>query len=98
MLALSDDDSDNAFQQDISLGQKMVFDVSSPAFRASVLARVISIFQAFEKERLYRLDKTSIGWSIETTGEQILTFRYINLESDNPQTFRRTFPAGGTKQ
>jgi len=93
-LALSDNDSTNAFQQNIGLGTKMIFDVAKPAVRARVLASIVAIFAAFEREKLFKLVKGSVKWSKgPKTGDQTLEFKYINLESDSVRTFARTFTA-----
>jgi hypothetical protein len=94
-LALSDNDNENAFQQGIGLGSDAVFAIRNPGFRAKVLARLLRIFAAFEKEKLFRIVRTSIAWSRGGEGEQILEFKYINLETDQPATFTRTFTAEG---
>ena len=94
-LALADNDSDHAFQQDIGLGTGHVFDVRNSAFRVRVLTRLFSIFDRFEADKLFRLDRSSIRWVPGVDpGEQELEFRYINLETDDPRTFRRSFKAG----
>ena len=94
-LALADNDNDNAFQQDIGLGTQFIFDVRNPSFRARVLARLFRIFDAFDRLKLFRLVRTSIKWSNGGKGEQILEFKYINLESDQPRDFSQTFSSGG---
>lgn len=96
-LALSDNDNDHAFQQDIGLGIKHVFSVSSHAFRGLVVQRINTIFREFETLKQYRLVRGSIRWEKgPSAGEQSLSFQYINLESDEPTSFSLTYkPAGG---
>jgi len=91
-LGLSDTDNDNAFQLNIGLGVRHVFAVNSPSFRALIVAQIIRQFAVYEEQDLYRLDRTSIRWSSRTGSEDAdLNFRYIDLETDEPQTFSRTF-------
>ena len=91
-LSLGDNDNDNAFQQSIGLGLGHVFDVANPGFRAQVLSKLFQIFRDFEEVDLFRLERNSIKWSgALNSGQQTLEFRYINLESDEPETFSQTF-------
>lgn len=93
-LVLGDADSDNAFQQNIGLGSRVVFAVSSPSFRATVIERLKEIFAELERLRLYKLDTTSINWTREAEGELTLRLTYYNLESDEPSEFAKTYKAG----
>jgi len=91
-IALGADENENAFQQAIGMGEAAIFDVDDPTSRARVIQRLKQIFRRFESEKRYRLDLASIRWtSEEDTGNSVLSFRYINLESDEPQDFSRTF-------
>lgn len=91
-LALSDADSDHAFQQYLGLTSRMIFSVLSPGFRARVLSRLFTIFAEFERRKLFKLVRGSIAWTRGPgPGEQTLEFRYINLESDEEETFVKTF-------
>jgi hypothetical protein len=90
-LALSDNDNDNAFQQDIGLGQAMIFSTRNASFRAKVIARLFKVFATFEVLKLYKLDKSTLKWRTEKAGEQILEFKFINLESDKVETFTHSF-------
>jgi len=95
-LALADDDNENAFQQDIGLGQRMVFDLNDPTIKPSILNRIVRIFDIFQAQKRYKLMPETILWEeISDKQELILSFRYINLESDEPRTFTRRFGAGG---
>lgn len=94
-LALADNDNDNAFQQGIGLGLDAVFSTRTSGFRARVLARLFRIFAEFERAKLFKLDRSSLTWSTNVQGEQSLEFRYINLESDETETFSKTFTARG---
>lgn len=92
-LALMSDDNENAFQQNIGLGDDMIFDVSDPTLRGALVNRIRNIFRRFETQKRYRLVGDTLRWreSDETPGEMILEFKYINLESDDPKDFKRTF-------
>lgn len=90
--AISDCSSENAFQQDLGLGSDMVFDISDPVLRARIQQRLFAIFKDFEAQNRYKLKANTIKWS-ENSAEQelILEFKYLNIESDEEQTFKRPF-------
>ena len=91
-LALGDNDNDNAFQQDIGLGNRFIFDLRNAGFRSVVLARLFRMFTAFEAQRRFRLVRGSLKWTRgPASGEETLELRYIDLESDEVRTFSRTF-------
>lgn len=90
--ALSSGESANAFQQNVNLGDDMIFGVDTPRFRAAILRRLSAIFVEFERQRLFRLMKETIEWSRdEDEGELVLGFQYLDIESDEPKDFRKTF-------
>jgi len=93
-IALTDGDNDNAFQQDFTLGQSMIFDLNDATLRARITMRVIRIFERFEKQNRFKLFADTMKWT-ENSKEQTLEleFRYLNLESDEPKTFAHTFGA-----
>lgn len=89
--ALSDNDNRNAFQQDIGLGGGMIFDIESPALRAKLLRRIVNIFRDFEQLLLFKLVIDSIIFSSNSdTGDLDIEFKYINLESDEVNIFKRS--------
>jgi hypothetical protein len=94
-LALGSDDNENAFQQDIGLGESMIFDVSDPQLRGRIVAKIRNIFRRFEAQKRYRLLGETMRWAPGEPGELILEFKYINLESDEPKTFSRAYRSGG---
>lgn len=94
-LALSDLDSDNAFQQGIGLGADMIFDPSQPTFRAKVRQRLIQIFDDFERKKLFSLVRRSIKFAKDSEGEQTLSLQFINLESDEPVNFDKSYVGVG---
>ena len=93
-LALGSDDNENAFNQDIGLGIDMVFALQSPATRGKIMGRLRQIFRRFEAQKRYRFLSNTVVWSENTdTGDLTLEFKYLNLESDETNTFRRTYTA-----
>lgn len=93
--ALSDNDSENAFQKSLGLGSDMVFDVNDPNLRALILRRVKTIFDDFFRLHRFKLLTNTIKWNADE-GEQTLnlTFKYLNIESDEVNTFDKTFTSG----
>jgi hypothetical protein len=95
-LALHDGDNDNAYQQEVSLGIDMIYDVNGPSAQGQIVYRIIRIFQEFEKNELFKLVQDSIKWTeLPETQELELEFKYINLESDEPSSFSRRYSAVG---
>lgn len=90
-LALLDDDTDHAFHQGEGLGVDMVFDVNDPLARAGILGKLRAVFTRFERLKRFQLKEDTIVWKDGEEGEQILEFKYISLESDDEQLFRRKF-------
>ena len=92
---LSDDDNENAFQQGIGLGDKMIFEVNRPELRVTIANDVRLIFERFEAQNRYKLLPSTLKWT-ENSQDQtlVLEFRYVNLETDEVQDFSRTFEAG----
>lgn len=94
-LALSSDSNENAFQQNIGLGQDMIFDLNDAGVRARILRRVILIFKAFQIQNRYKLLKNTVKWTEDGQNQAlILEFKYVNLESDEEVFFRRAFTSG----
>jgi hypothetical protein len=89
-LALADTSNENAFQQNIGLGLSMIFDINDPGSRASVIARLRSVFKRFERLKRFKLLENTLDWS-DREGETVLAFKYINLETDEVQNFQRNF-------
>ena len=95
-LALGQLDNRNAFQQDIGLGSEdFVFNVQSAETRAAIRRRVVQVFADFEDRNLFRLVPNSIAFEEDSAAQElILELRYINLESDEEETFRESFGQG----
>lgn len=86
--SLSDCDNDNAFQQDLGLGQDVVFGVPNEQLKAMVRRRLTLVFSYWENEERFRLMPETINW-IEAEGSLTLEFRYLNLETDEVQSFSK---------
>lgn len=96
MLALGAGDNENAFQQDITLGDGMVFDNADPTMRARVVARIVEIFRDFERQKRFKLHRHTIEWaSQEGSQVQTLRFTYLNIESDEIRQFDSARANGG---
>ena len=88
--ALSDCDNENAFQQEVGLGSGMIFDVDDNTIRARIMRKVEAIFSKFEREIRFRLLRHTIEWT-SGDGELNLEFQYLDIESDETNTFAKTF-------
>jgi len=88
--ALSDCDSDHAFQQELGLGSAMVFATNDPSIRPRILFKVREIFASFERQKRFKLNEDSIAWE-SAEGELILTFSYFDIEADEEVAFRKSF-------
>ena len=88
--ALGSDDNENSFQQELGLGEKAIFDINDELSRASIVTRLRAIFARFETLKRYKLLENTIGW-IDQEGEQILVFKYVNLETDQVQDYQQSF-------
>jgi hypothetical protein len=88
--ALSDCSNENAFQQDIGFGAEAVFAVDDADLRARLLRKLRLIFAEFEGLDLYKLDEETILFTNDSaTQDLILTFKYVNLETDESFVFNR---------
>lgn len=93
-LALSSGESNNGFQQDINLGSAMIYGRDEPALRSRILRRLGEIFDKFEKDKLFQLMRETIAWTRGDEGELILSFSYIDIESDTQKSFAKPFTIG----
>jgi hypothetical protein len=93
-IALGSSENDNAFQQDITLGEELIFNTDDPAMRVKVLRKLETIFDKFRTKKRFLLKKETISWS-SSDGETTLEFKYVNLESDEEKLFRRAFTSAG---
>lgn len=90
--ALSDCDNANAFQQDLGLGNTMIFDISDPKLRARILRKLRAIFEVFQAQHRYKLKEETVEWIQDADrGELTLKFKYVNLESEETKGFSRIF-------
>jgi hypothetical protein len=93
------DENENAFQQNLGLGEASIFANDEPTARAAVVGRLRQLFRRFELQKRYRLVGNTIKWiTEEDTGNLVLVFDYINLESDEAKSFRRTFTTNTNQQ
>ncbi len=94
-IALSNDDNENAFQQDVGLGEEMIFDISAPTSKSKIMVKVQRIFTKFQAEKRYKLLRNTVKWTDDPENQEVnLEFRYLNLESDEEQTYEQKFGAG----
>lgn len=89
-LALGSDDNENAFQQNIGLGDRMVFDIADSVARSKITRRLLELFRSFEAQQRYILRQNTIQWT-EGEGEITLSFMYVQVESDQEKEFREVF-------
>jgi hypothetical protein len=90
-LALGDDYSDNPWQQSIGLGVQHIYAINDSSIRPIVLSRLIPMFQRFEALKRFKLRRETMRWDDGDEGEHILTFKYIDLETDEEHEFRQSF-------
>lgn len=93
-ISLGSSENENAFQQDITLGEAMVFDLNDPTIRAKILRKLYMIFDNFKVKKRFKLNKNTIEWEEDPKKQELtLLFTYTNLESDEDVLFRRAFTA-----
>jgi hypothetical protein len=94
--ALSDCENQHAFQQDVGLGNAMVFNINDGRIRAKIQRKVEAIFRQFRAENRFKLDIGSIKWTAKTdTGELMLALKYVDLETEETKSFQRVFTTSG---
>lgn len=94
-LALGSDESENAFQGDVAIGQSMVFDLSDRSLRARIQRRVEAIFKGFQVQNRFKLVRGSLKFESDSVNQElIMDLKYIDLESDTEQSLTRQFGAG----
>jgi len=91
-LSLGSDDSENAFQLDIGLGQAMVFDLSDRTLQAKIRRKLVSIFRDFEIQKRFKLKTDTVKFNENEADQELeLEFKYIDLESDDVRTVNHSF-------
>lgn len=91
-LALGDGDNENAFMQDITLGQGMIFDIADDSIRAQITNKIKRIFKAFLAQNRFKLLGDTIRWKYDDgDGTVSLSFRYLNIESDKVNEFEKNY-------
>ena len=93
--ALGSGDNDNAFQQDITLGEEMIFGLSDPLIRSKINVRIREIFDKFYEEHRFKLLVNTIKWT-DDAEESNLTFKYLSLETDEENTYSDGFDSQTT--
>lgn len=92
LCALGSDDNENAFQQNVGLGEGMVFDIADPTSRSRITRRLIEIFRRFEAQQRYILRPNTIQWAQDSDNQvTTLSFMYVQVESDQEKEFRQQF-------
>jgi len=96
MLYLASGDNENAFQQDITLGLDMIFKIDNELIRPKIINTIVEIFEKLERKKRFKLLKNTISWKSDETdsGESLLSFRYLNLESDETNIYEYKFNSG----
>lgn len=93
-IALTDGSNENAFQQNITLGESIIFDINDPVTRTAITAKVRAIFEQFKVENRFKLMVETMVWDDDAPdGEAHLRFRYLDLESDETYTFDQALGA-----
>jgi hypothetical protein len=91
-IALGSSENENAFQQDTTLDERMIFDLNDYVIRSNILKRLYKIFENFRLKKRFELRKETINWTEDPKNQTLtLEFRYVNLESDEDIFFRRAF-------
>ena len=93
-LALGSQDNENAFQQEDSAAEASVFEINDELGRAAAIGRVRRAFETFERLKRFKLVESSIQF-VQKDGDLILSFKYLNLETDQEQDFARNLSFQG---
>ena len=92
-IGLGDGENANTFQQEIANVEDIVFNNKSPESKAASLRRIRLIFDKLKSEKRFQLVENSIEWDDSTEGESLLRLKYIDLETDEVQTFEQKLGA-----
>jgi len=91
-LAFSEGGDDNPFHT-LGLDPGLIFSIKDAQFRGKAKLEIERILSDFEG--LILLDPNEpIKFDFDTLGEVELSFQYVDLETNRPQEFRRTFNKG----
>lgn len=95
-LALGSDENTNYFQQNIGLGDDMIFDNNDPLAQAKILGRLRTVFNTFTRLKRFMLLENTIAFT-QIDGDLILNFKYLPMETDaEPQIFSTSLgPSSG---
>ena len=87
-LALSPCYNEHAFQQDIGVGEGMIFAINTPEGKARLRSRIRRLFTEFRAEDRFRLVDGSL--KVEDgpgEGELTMELKYKDLEADEEYVF-----------
>lgn len=85
-LALSPGDDDNPFQN-IGLDERIIFSINDPAARGIARASIQAILRKYS-DRVELDPNFPIQFSVTTEGQLDVSFRYINLDTNEVNDFR----------
>ncbi len=93
--ALSGCDNEHAWQQDIGIGERMIFDLSDPTIQTKIMRQVVRIFDDFRRQKRFKLVPETIRFKTDSVRQELdFEFKFLDLESEEEQTFRRVFTRG----
>lgn len=96
LLALGSDDSEHAWQQNVGLGDEIVFSLGDASVRSLVTRRLIAIFDRFRLQQRFILRPETIRWVEKPATQELeLYFKYVSIETDEEKNFRHSFRASG---
>ena len=85
ILAISEGEDDNPFQQ-LGIDMRIIFAQNDPSAVALARSSITAILNKFD-ERLALDSSVPIQFNIEENGELRVQFRYVNLDSNEPNDF-----------
>ncbi len=88
MTAFGESNDDNPFQ-DAGMDQGMIFSIDSPGFRARAEKAVMAVIAKFS-DRIKLASSAPMTLTRNDDQEVILSFEYIDLQTDSVQEFRKT--------
>jgi len=94
--ALSNCYSNNAFQQDLGLGDEFVFDITDATLKARVQRKLVKLFKEFTIQKRFQLLTDTIKWSENVEDQElIMTFKYHDMEADEEKDITQVYSASG---
>lgn len=98
-LGLNNLDSENPFneQENLGLGDQMIFAVNDNALQAALRRSVLLLFRRLQLENRAQLSKGSPTFTIDKDTQTLtMHIKYINLETNKPEEFNQRFGPDGT--